>query len=140
MPKLFIYHYHHYLKQKMSNRARPLSPHLTIYRWPITMILSILHRGTGIVLTLGLLSFSLWLGSIALGEDHYKKFINLSTSWPGSLFLLSLSFAFFLHLSNGIRHLYWDTGRGFNKDNVELSARIVIISTFALTCLFWWWL
>ena len=143
----------------MSNRVRPLSPHLTIYRWPITMILSILHRGTGIVLTLGLLSFSLWLGSIALGEDHYKKFdlleisLNivdknkknwqvkfLSTSWPGSLLLLSLSFAFFLHLSNGIRHLYWDTGRGFNKDNVELSARIVIISTFALTCLFWWWL
>tara|TARA_B100000900_G_C20311948_1_gene606553 strand:+ start:180 stop:494 length:315 start_codon:yes stop_codon:yes gene_type:complete len=104
------------------------------------MILSILHRGTGIVLTLGLLSFSLWLGSIALGEDYYEKFINLSVSWPGSLFLLALSFAFFLHLSNGIRHLYWDTGRGFNKDNVELSARIVIISTFALTCLFWWWL
>ena len=60
----------------MSNRVRPLSPHLTIYRWPITMILSILHRGTGIVLTLGLLSFSLWLGSIALGEDHYKRLLG----------------------------------------------------------------
>ncbi len=124
----------------MSNRARPLSPHLTIYRWPITMILSILHRGTGIVLTSGLMIFTFWLGSIALGESYYSKFLFFSTSWLGSFFLFSLSFAFFLHFSNGIRHLYWDTGRGFNKDNVELSARLVIISTFIFTTIFWWWI
>ncbi len=124
----------------MSTRPRPLSPHLTIYRWPITMILSILHRGTGLVLTSGLMIFAFWLGSIALGESYYSKFLFLSTTWIGSFFLFSLSFAFFLHFSNGIRHLYWDTGRGFNKDNVELSARLVIISTFIFTTIFWWWI
>ena len=124
----------------MSTRPRPLSPHLTIYRWPITMVLSIMHRGTGLVLTSGLMIFAFWLGSIALGEFYYSKFLFLSTTWIGSFFLFSLSFAFFLHFSNGIRHLYWDTGRGFNKDNVELSARLVIISTFIFTSIFWWWI
>ncbi len=124
----------------MSTRPRPLSPHLTIYRWPITMLLSIMHRGTGLVLTFGLMIFALWLGSIALGESYYSKFLLLSSTWLGSFFLFSLSFAFFLHFFNGIRHLYWDTGRGFNKDNVELSARIVIISTLVLTTIFWWWI
>jgi len=124
----------------MSTRPRPLSPHLTIYRWPITMVLSIMHRGTGLVLTSGLMIFAFWLGSIALGEFYYSKFLFLSTTWIGSFFLFSLSFAFFLHFSNGIRHLYWDTGRGFNKDNVELSARLVIISTFIFTTIFWWWI
>ena len=124
----------------MSTRPRPLSPHLTIYRWPITMVLSIMHRGTGLVLTSGLMIFAFWLGSIALGEFYYSKFLFLSTTWIGSFFLFSLSFAFFLHFSNGIRHLYWDTGRGFNKDNVELSARLVIISTFIFTTVFWWWI
>ncbi len=124
----------------MSTRPRPLSPHLTIYRWPITMVLSIMHRGTGLVLTSGLVIFAFWLGSIALGESYYSKFLFLSTTWLGNFFLFSLSFAFFLHFSNGIRHLYWDTGRGFNKDNVELSARLVIISTFILTTIFWWWI
>jgi len=124
----------------MSIRPRPLSPHLTIYRWPITMVLSIMHRGTGIVLTSGLMIFAYWLVSIALGESYYSKFLFLSATWLGSFFLFSLSFAFFLHFSNGIRHLYWDTGRGFNKDNVELSARLVIISTFIFTSIFWWWI
>jgi succinate dehydrogenase / fumarate reductase cytochrome b subunit len=121
----------------MANRPRPLSPHLTIYRWPITMILSIMHRVTGAALSFGMMVFILWLVTIAFSQSGYDFFLLIMKSWLGRLALFLWSFAFFLHFCNGIRHLYWDTGRGFNKDKVELSARLVILGSVVLTAFFW---
>ena len=121
----------------MSNRTRPLSPHLTIYRWPLTMILSILHRATGVSLSIGLIIFSIWLFAIAFGEQYFTFFVYIFSNWIGRFLLVVWTFAFFLHFCNGLRHLYWDTGRGFDKDRVEISARIVVFSSLLLTGIFW---
>ena len=121
----------------MSNRPRPLSPHLTIYRWPLTMILSILHRATGVSLSLGLLIFSIWLFAMAFSEKYFIFFGYIFPSWISSVLFVIWTFAFFLHFCNGLRHLYWDTGRGFDKDRVEMSARIVVFSSLSLTGIFW---
>ena len=121
----------------MANRPRPLSPHLTIYRWPLTMILSIMHRVTGAALSLGMIVFILWLLTIAFSQNGYNFFLSIMESRLGQLGLFLWSFAFFLHFCNGIRHLYWDTGRGFDKDKVELSARLVIFGSVILTIFFW---
>ena len=121
----------------MANRPRPLSPHLTIYRWPLTMILSIMHRVTGAALSLGMIVFILWLLTIAFSQNGYNFFLSIMESRLGQLALFLWSFAFFLHFCNGIRHLYWDTGRGFDKDKVELYARLVIFGSVILTIFFW---
>ena len=124
----------------MSNRTRPLSPHLTIYRWPLTMILSILHRATGVSLSVGLIIFSVWLFAIAFGEQYFTFFVYISSNWIGRFLLVVWTFAFFLHFCNGLRHLYWDTGRGFDRERVEISARIVVFSSLLLTSIFWLYL
>ena len=121
----------------MSNRTRPLSPHLTIYRWPLTMILSILHRATGVSLSVGLIIFSVWLFAIAFGEQYFTFFVYIFSNWIGRFLLVVWTFAFFLHFCNGLRHLYWDTGRGFDRERVEISARIVVFSSLLLTGIFW---
>jgi len=124
----------------MSNRTRPLSPHLTIYRWPLTMILSILHRATGVSLSVGLIIFSVWLFAIAFGEQYFTFFVYVFSNWIGRFLLVVWTFAFFLHFCNGLRHLYWDTGRGFDRERVEISARIVVFSSLLLTSIFWLYL
>lgn len=124
----------------MSNRTRPLSPHLTIYRWPLTMILSILHRATGVSLSVGLIIFSVWLFAIAFGEQYFTFFVYVFSNWIGRFLLVVWTFAFFLHFCNGLRHLYWDTGRGFDRERVEMSARIVVFSSLLLTSIFWLYL
>jgi succinate dehydrogenase / fumarate reductase cytochrome b subunit len=124
----------------MSNRTRPLSPHLTIYRWPLTMILSILHRATGVSLSVGLIIFSVWIFAIAFGEQYFTFFVYIFSNWIGRFLLVVWTFAFFLHFCNGLRHLYWDTGRGFDRERVEISARIVVFSSLLLTSIFWLYL
>ncbi len=122
----------------MVNRPRPLSPHLTVYRWPITMILSIMHRVSGVALSFGFVIFAIWIGSISLGSRFYELAFGLLGSPIGQVLLWVWSFAFFFHLCNGIRHLYWDTGRGFTKNSVEFSAYIVIFFSVVITIIFWW--
>jgi succinate dehydrogenase / fumarate reductase cytochrome b subunit len=121
----------------MSNTERPLSPHLSIYRWPITMLLSILHRITGIVLALGLLTLVYWLVAVASGEPAYERAMVLLSSLPGKLMLMAWSFAFFLHLGNGLRHLVWDTGHGLEKSQANASAWMVLLFAFAATAVYW---
>ena len=121
----------------MSNTERPLSPHLSIYRWPITMTLSILHRMTGVGMAIGLIVLAAWLINAAAGPDAYRQFEYTMSTFIGKLLLIGWSFAFFFHLCNGIRHLVWDTGRGFEKAQAKRSAWIVIVATFGLTVLFW---
>ena len=122
----------------MSNNDRPLSPHLSIYRWPITMITSILHRATGLALTFGFIVLTIWLFEVAMGKNWYDYFFTFMSSILGRLFLIGISLAFFYHLSNGIRHLVWDSGRGFKKSTADASAWLVLSLSVILTSLFWW--
>lgn len=121
----------------MSNSERPLSPHLSIYRWPITMTLSILHRGTGLALTAGFLVLALWLMSAAAGTVEYDGFMALVATPVGRLFLIGWSFAFFYHLANGIRHLVWDAGHGFEKSQATSSAWFVLVAATVATAVLW---
>jgi succinate dehydrogenase / fumarate reductase cytochrome b subunit len=121
----------------MSATERPLSPHLSIYRWPITMTLSILHRATGLAMSVGLILLAVWLTSAAAGAEEYAEFVALMSTLPGRLLLIGWSFAFFYHLANGIRHLVWDTGRGFEKHQANASAWFVIILAVVVTAVFW---
>ena len=121
----------------MNHSGRPLSPHISIYRWPITMALSILHRATGVALSVGLIAMAFWLLSAATGPDKYAEFVALFDSIIGCLLLIGWSFAFFFHLMNGVRHLVWDTGRGFDKRQANVSAWFVLITAVALTIVLW---
>ncbi len=120
----------------MSNR--PLSPHLSIYRWPITMALSILHRATGVAMAVGFIVLAGWLFDTAAGAETYNKMYAMLDNPLGCALLVGWSFAFFFHLGNGIRHLVWDTGRGFEKAQANRSAWFVLITAVLLTALFWW--
>jgi len=121
----------------MSNPDRPLSPHLSVYRWPITMTLSILHRGTGIAMSIGLVVLAAWLVAAASSAADYARLADLMSTLIGRLFLIGSSYAFFYHLANGIRHLVWDTGRGLEKHQVNASAWFVLVISIALTAGFW---
>jgi len=121
-----------------SHSGRPTSPHLSVYRWPITMTLSILHRMTGVALTAGLVVYVLWLMSAATGAAEYQQFVALVQTVPGRIALVGWSFAFFFHLSNGVRHLFWDSGRGFDKPQANASSWVVIVTSVFLTLLYWW--
>jgi succinate dehydrogenase / fumarate reductase cytochrome b subunit len=121
----------------MSNTERPLSPHLSIYRWPITMTLSILHRATGAGMAVGLVVLAIWLHSAASGAGDYDQFVALMSTLVGRILLIGWSFAFFYHLANGIRHLVWDSGRGFAKHQANASAWFVLVFSVASTVVFW---
>jgi succinate dehydrogenase / fumarate reductase cytochrome b subunit len=121
----------------MSNSGRPLSPHLSIYRWPVTMTLSILHRVSGVALSVGLIALAWWLVAASGTPAHYRAFVELTQSWPGQLLLIGWSAAFFFHLANGIRHLVWDFGRGFELPQARASAWFVLLVTALLTAGFW---
>jgi len=121
----------------MSNNGRPLSPHLSIYRWPITMTLSILHRATGVAMSVGFVVLTLWLFDAASGQESYAVFLSYMDTGVGKLLLIGWSFAFFFHLANGVRHLVWDSGRGFEKSTANASAWFVLLLAIALTVLFW---
>lgn len=122
----------------MSNPGRPLSPHISIYRWPITMVSSILHRMSGVAMSIGLLVLAAWLMNAAAGPDQYRQFQSAMSTIIGRVLLIGWSLAFFYHLANGIRHLVWDTGRGFEIQQANRSAWFVIVSAIVLTGILWW--
>ena len=121
----------------MSNSRRPLSPHLSIYRWPVTMTVSILHRVSGIALSAGLVVFAWWLLAASSGPGAWEQFSAFATSWLGQLMLIGWSAAFFFHLANGIRHIVWDLGYGFELATANASAWFVMVLTVILTAVFW---
>jgi succinate dehydrogenase / fumarate reductase cytochrome b subunit len=124
--------------RRVSKAERPLSPHLSVYRWQITNTLSILHRLTGVVLSLGFALLAVWLISAAMGPHAYYIVQGLLVSPLGIFVLFGFSVAFYYHLLNGIRHLVWDTGHGFELETVTLSGVIVLMGTLVLTVLTWW--
>lgn len=117
---------------------RPLSPHLQIYRWTIPMALSILHRITGMALAFGTLLLAWWLVAAALGPQSYAQAHALLGSWFGMLVLAGFSFALVFHFLNGIRHLVWDVGLGFEVKTARASGWFVLALAVALTALIWY--
>ena len=117
--------------------SRPLSPHLQIYRWQITSFLSILHRFTGLALSLGTLLLVWWLAALASGPDAFATAQAFVGSWLGRLLLLGWSFSLFFHLANGIRHLFWDAGYGFEIKTTTASGWAVVVASVALTVIAW---
>ena len=118
-------------------RSRPLSPHLQVYRWQITMTMSILHRATGMGLALGAVGLVWWLMAVATGGETYDRAMAFLGS-PFGLFLLAgFSLALVYHLLNGIRHLLWDAGWGFDIPDVYRSGWAVAVLTFVFTAAIW---
>ena len=120
----------------MARHARPLSPFL-VYRWEISNTLSILHRMTGVMLSIGSLALIGWLISLVAGHDAYSRLTAFFAGIVGGLILFGLTFCFFYHLGNGIRHLFWDAGFGFEKQRARMSGIAVVISALLLTLAFW---
>jgi len=118
--------------------ARPLSPHLTIWRWGPHMLVSILHRVTGGALTVaGLAVLTWWLLALADGTDAYADFASVSGHWAGIVVLVGLTWAFFQHLLSGIRHLFMDAGRAFEIGVNKTAANATIIGSVLLTAALW---
>jgi len=117
--------------------GRPLSPHLSVYRWQITNTLSILHRISGFGLFLGLIPFTLWLWGAAYDPDLFECMSGLFHSIIGELCLFGWTLAFYYHFCNGIRHLNWDLGRGFESKAVSNSGRLAIVVSLGLTMVTW---
>ena len=120
----------------MARAERPLSPHLGIYRWQVSNTLSILHRMTGVFLSLGAVVLVGWLVSVASGFDAYSR-VNAWLQGPfGGLLLFGWTFCFFYHLCNGIRHLAWDTGRGFEPEFARKTGWLVVGIAVVMTVIF----
>ena len=117
----------------MPARGRPTSPHVWLYRWQIGNTLSILHRFTGAALALGLVALSYWFVSLAGGPASYAAAARLLASPVGLAVLLGWTFSFLYHLLNGVRHLFWDAGRGFERTQRHLSGWLVVLGAIALT-------
>ena len=118
-------------------RAKPLSPHLQVWRWHITMATSILHRATGCALYVGALIAAAWAVSLASGPEAYAAFKGLMGSWLGLFVMFGLMLSVFYHLANGIRHLVWDTGHGLDVKSANASAVVVFAFAAAATLAIW---
>jgi len=121
----------------MSQAQRPLSPHLQIYKPQLTSVLSITHRGTGLALAVGTIFLVWWLFAAAFSPASFDLAEAFWYSWIGRLLLLGWTFSFFFHLCNGIRHLFWDSGWGFDLKTTYLTGWIVVASSVVLTLIAW---
>lgn len=117
---------------------RPLSPHVFVYRWAYTMTLSILHRLTGLALSVALIGFVLWLIAISLGPAGYAAWVPWLACWPAMVLYAIAAVALVYHFCNGLRHLLWDLGVGFERREARSSAWLVVIATILVSavCLY----
>lgn len=121
----------------MASQNRPLSPHLQVYKPQITSVLSITHRATGVFLAFGALVLTYWLTSATYGPDVFQTAQNLIGSIFGKLILFGLTFSLYFHLANGIRHLGWDFGFGFDLPKVRASGIAAVLFALILTIVTW---
>ena len=121
----------------MSAERRPLSPHLQIYKPQLTSVLSISHRITGVGLAAGTLLLTWWLLAAAAGPEAFATVQGFLGSWIGYVILFGFSYALMYHLCNGVRHLFWDAGRGFELPTVYKTGWAVVIGSAALTVIAW---
>ena len=113
----------------------PLSPHLQIYRWHLSMILSIAHRIIGVVNSIAIVLICLWTISLLFGEENYEIIKILFQSLFGKILVISLSWSFSFHMLSEIRHLIWDLGYGFDLKISKITGIITIVGSLALTVL-----
>lgn len=121
----------------MASHQRPLSPHLQVYRWQLTSVLSILHRAAGIALAAGTILLIWWLVAAAIGPGAYAGVRGFLGAWYGLVLLFAWSIALYYHLCNGIRHLFWDTGQGLELPQVYAGGWAVLAATVGLTAVTW---
>ena len=116
--------------QKLA--ARPLSPFITVFRWPITMATSIVHRATGVGLAGGLMVVTWWLVAVSSGPEAYNFFIDMVETTFGQLVLFGFAWALAFHAVNGIRHLAWDLGYGFALRTANITGVVVLVLSLLL--------
>ena len=121
----------------MTPQSRPLSPDLQIYRPQLTSVLSFSHRVTGIALSVGTLLLISWLMAAAAGPKAYSAIQRFLSSWLGLVLMFGWTFSLFFHLCNGIRHLVWDAGYGFELVTIYASGWTVVAASTALTVTAW---
>lgn len=121
----------------MTPSSRPLSPHLQVYRWQIQMVTSILHRATGVILSVGTLLIVVALAALATGTEAWSKVASLAGSWFGLLVLFGWTWAFSYHLINGVRHLIQDAGFGYAIAQFILSSWFSVLGSIGLTLALW---
>lgn len=119
------------------SQSRPLSPHVGIYRWQFTNTLSILHRMTGVALTLGLVPLALWIWGVAYNPALFDWMSMAFASILGKVCLFGWTVAFFYHFGNGIRHLNWDMGRGLKLEEAKASGSVVVVFALTLSIFIW---
>lgn len=121
-----------------SQDNRPLSPHLQVYSWQITMAMSILNRATGIALSVGAVALVAWLVAAASGAEAFEAFNQYMNSVVGGIMACGWIFCLYYHTANGVRHLYWDTGNGFSIESLYRGGYTVIAITAVLTAGTWY--
>ena len=121
----------------MNDSNNPLSPHLQIYRWHISSLLSITHRISGVINLLALILIFFWLLVLSFGESNYESFLLIINSFFGKFILIGFTWSMSFHLLSGIRHLVWDLGYGFELKTANISGIIVVIFSLVLTVIFW---
>jgi succinate dehydrogenase / fumarate reductase cytochrome b subunit len=119
------------------NDKRPLSPHLQHYRLPLSAYLSISHRATGMVNSVAILLLVLLIASAAGGPESYEFMSAIVNSWFGKLVLFGFTLSLYYHLSNGIRHLFWDTGRGLDVPTARKSGKVCLVAAGVLSVVTW---
>ena len=121
----------------MTDNQNPISPHLQIYRWHISSLLSITHRIAGVVNLFALILMFFWLLSFSLGKSNYELFLSIINGFFGKFVLIGFTWSMCFHITSGMRHLAWDLGYGFEIKTANISGIIVIISSLVLTIIFW---
>ena len=121
----------------MNDSKNPISPHLQIYRWHVSSLLSITHRISGIINLFALILIFFWLLILSFGESNYETFLLMINSFFGKFILIGFTWSMCFHLLSGIRHLVWDLGYGYEIKTANISGIIVIISSLAVTIIFW---
>ena len=121
----------------MPDYKSPISPHLQIYRLPLTALVSIAHRITGVILAFGCVVLVWLLAAAANGAEAYQAIFVHLDSWYGQIFLFGFVFSLYLHFCNGIRHLFWDAGYGFELEVVDITAKLAIAMAAILTIATW---
>ena len=121
----------------MTDNQNPISPHLQIYRWHVSSLLSITHRIVGVINLLALILIFYWLVVLSFGESNYESFLLIVNSFFGKFILIGFTWSMSFHILSGIRHLAWDLGYGFEIKTANISGIIVIICSLVLTIIFW---
>ena len=121
----------------MNDFKNPLSPHLQIYRWHISSLLSITHRISGVINLLALILIFFWLLGLSFGESNYELFLLIINSFFGKFILIAFTWSMSFHILSGIRHLVWDLGYGFEIKTANISGIVVILFSLVSTIIFW---